>query len=86
MRRVIEECQSGVLARAGDAESLASSVHDLLSDEGRRREMGSNGQRAVLRKYHWGEDERRMLEAVDPGRRLIPRVPATPSVESALRG
>jgi glycosyltransferase involved in cell wall biosynthesis len=66
MRRIVEECKSGILAPAGNAAALAASIREILLDEGQRRTMGLSGRNAVLSKYRWSVDEQRMLLALDP--------------------
>jgi glycosyltransferase involved in cell wall biosynthesis len=65
MRRILEETEAGELFAPGDPQSLAASVIDLLGDPARREQLGENGRRAALQKYHWGEDERRLVQIFD---------------------
>jgi glycosyltransferase involved in cell wall biosynthesis len=68
MRRVLEETDSGALFAPGDTDALAAAAIAMLRDPARRREMGKNGQRAVLSEYRWSEDEKRLLAAVTSAR------------------
>lgn len=61
MRRILEETEAGELFTPGDPRSLATTVIGLLRDSARRRRLGENGRRAAIEKYHWGEDEQRLL-------------------------
>jgi glycosyltransferase involved in cell wall biosynthesis len=65
MRRILAETEAGELFTPGDPESLAATVIDLLGDPGRRERLGENGRRAAMQKYHWGEDERRLIQIFD---------------------
>src|SRR5690606_27612612 len=64
MRRILEETGAGILFPPHDRGALAEAIVSLLRDPGRRRRLGERGRRAVLAKYRWSEDERRLLEAV----------------------
>ena len=46
--------ETGLLVRPGDSDSLAEAVVALLTDERRRRAMGTAGRRMVAREYEWG--------------------------------
>ena len=67
MRRIIEETGSGFVTKAGDSVALADRLVQLLRDEPLRRELGSNGQRAIDREYAWSNDARRYVEAIERG-------------------
>ncbi len=64
MRRIVEECGSGVLAAPGDPEALAEAACEILASETRRREMGESGRKAVLERYSWKFDEARMVAMI----------------------
>ena len=65
MRRILDETHSGVTFTPGDRDALARVIIELIGDPERRRAMGAGGQQAVLTKYRWSEDEKRLLAAVD---------------------
>jgi glycosyltransferase involved in cell wall biosynthesis len=65
MRRILEETGAGALFVPGDPQSLADAVIDLLRDPQRRRRLSENGRRAAIDKYHWGDDEKRLLQIFD---------------------
>jgi glycosyltransferase involved in cell wall biosynthesis len=48
---VLEEGQSGYLVPAGDTALLAGRIHELMSDDKRRRDMGLHGQRRVQAEF-----------------------------------
>ena len=64
MRRVLEETGAGVLVPPGDASALAAAIVALLSDDERRRELGTRGWQAVTGPYAWARDRERFLRAV----------------------
>ena len=67
MRRIIDETESGVTAVPEDPEALAEAIISLCLDPQRASDLGRNGQAAVDRKYNWGVDGARFVEAVERG-------------------
>lgn len=64
LRRVVEETGSGLIFQAGNSDSLARTVVQLKDEEMRRR-LGEAGQRAVLKKYNWGQTSRKLLRVYE---------------------
>lgn len=60
---IVVDGETGVLARAGDAESLADAILELAGDPVRRREMGERGVERLRENFTWDHTARRM-EAV----------------------
>lgn len=52
LKRIIEETDAGRVFQAGDSQDFARAVTELL-DEQFRKELGENGNRAVIEKYNW---------------------------------
>jgi glycosyltransferase involved in cell wall biosynthesis len=65
MRRVIQETESGLLANAADASSLAQQLARLFRDRDLQRHLGANGQAAIAGRYAWRNDARRFVEAIE---------------------
>lgn len=61
MKRIIDQEQCGRTFASGNASEL---VKALLDMRGREAEFGANGRRAVLEKYNWQEDTKRLLSLV----------------------
>ncbi|GFE82151.1 glycosyl transferase [Steroidobacter agaridevorans] len=61
MVRILEQEQCGRTFASGDALQLTKT---LLAMRGREEELGANGRRAVLGKYNWHEDTKRLLHLV----------------------
>lgn len=59
--RILKECACGVVYKSGDAEDLSAKIGSLLDGAAG---LGENGRRAVLNKYNWGEDSKRLRDAV----------------------
>ena len=70
IKRIIDETQCGVVCQDLDPADIAAKLEYLRTPE-IRESLGTNGYRAVLRKYNW-ESEKARLEkvmsslAVDP--------------------
>ncbi|MEQ9400309.1 MAG: glycosyltransferase family 4 protein [Longimicrobiales bacterium] len=61
--RIVREVGAGAVFRSDDAEDFAAALRGLR-DPARRREHGARGRQAVLDRYNWGEDEKRLEAAV----------------------
>ncbi|MBI3805605.1 MAG: glycosyltransferase family 4 protein [Nitrospirae bacterium] len=61
MKRILEEEKCGLTFRSGDSNDLAKCIINIHEDG---MLYGRNGVEAVKQKYHWKEDERRLLAAV----------------------
>jgi glycosyltransferase involved in cell wall biosynthesis len=61
MMRILEQEMCGRTFASGDASQLAKT---LLGMRGREEEFAANGRRAVLEKYNWREDSKRLLQLV----------------------
>jgi glycosyltransferase involved in cell wall biosynthesis len=59
--RYVEHRVSGLLVKAGDVDTFAQSVVELLRDEGLRRQLGDRAQRRARRKFAW----KRLVEEVE---------------------
>jgi glycosyltransferase involved in cell wall biosynthesis len=62
MKRIVDETRCGLTFRSGDPADLA---RVLISIRHPPVDYGLNGTRAVSARYHWGIDERRLLEVVE---------------------
>ncbi|MDP2402104.1 MAG: glycosyltransferase, partial [Actinomycetota bacterium] len=63
MAGLLEPSNAGLLARAGDVDSMASVLSRLAGDPGLRSEMGASGRRLAEDRFNW-EHERRKLLAI----------------------
>jgi glycosyltransferase involved in cell wall biosynthesis len=50
--QIAKEENCGLIFRSGDAADLAKKINKLIEDKSRRKEMGLNGEKAVLEKYN----------------------------------
>lgn len=65
LKRIIGESECGIIVRSGDCDALTSAILDLYSDSGLAEKCGRNGRRAVLEKYNWKMDEKKLLSVYD---------------------
>jgi glycosyltransferase involved in cell wall biosynthesis len=61
MKRILEQEKCGGTFPSGNASELTKT---LLAMRGHEEELGANGRRAVLEKYNWHEDTKRLLQLV----------------------
>jgi glycosyltransferase involved in cell wall biosynthesis len=69
--RIMRETGAGAVFRSADALDLARAITELV-DPVRRDAARTAGRRAILERYHWEQDEDRLLQAL---RRLANRAP-----------
>lgn len=62
--RVVREEGSGEVFRSDDSEDFARAVR-ALQDHDLRVEIGERGRNAVLDRYNWGIDEKKLLDAME---------------------
>ncbi len=65
MRRIVTECDAGLLTPPGDPVSFAKALLTLFRDAGLRARFGRNGKAAIAGRYSWKNDERRLIERVE---------------------
>ena len=70
LKRIVEETNCGRIFRAGDPGDLAKKVIEMTSNEGLLREMGENGHKAVITKYNWENDAKRLIGIYKDFKRL----------------
>ena len=60
-RSIVRETGCGFLVPPGDPSALSGAVQALLADPVKAVEMGQRGRRAVLEKYNWTSEEKKLL-------------------------
>ena len=58
---ILREAKCGILVNPYDAKAHASAILYLLDHPEEAQEMGRNGQRAVLEKYNWENESKKLL-------------------------
>lgn len=61
IRPFIEDSRAGILVSPSDPEKIAEAVIFLLQHPQEAQKMGENGRRAVLEKYNWDQEARKLL-------------------------
>lgn len=62
--RIVMEEKCGIVFNEQDPKALGDAIIKL-SDESVREDLGRRGKDAVLRKYHWAVDEKKLLRAIE---------------------
>ena len=60
-RKLAEEFDCCLCVDPEDIDAVAAAVRSLLDDPGRSRQMGERGYRAVMEKYSWANEEKKLL-------------------------
>lgn len=61
-RKLIEEEKCGICVDPENTEEIAQAINYLLDNPDIAKKMGENGRRAVLEKYNWGVEEKKLLK------------------------
>jgi glycosyltransferase involved in cell wall biosynthesis len=61
-RNIIDSSDCGVCVDPFDPKAIAAAIDNLLCDPERAQRMGENGRRAVLSKYNWSIEEKKLCE------------------------
>lgn len=64
-RNIVEESLCGVCVDPLDPSQIARAIDTLIGDPERARQMGHNGRRAVMERYNWAIEERKLLAYYD---------------------
>lgn len=62
VKRFITAYNSGIVVDPTDPKDIAKAIIKLLDDEEFRKEIGSNGIKAVRQEYNWGNMENKLVE------------------------
>ena len=63
LREIVKETNCGILVDPRDVRQIADAIIRLLKDPEYARRLGKNGIRAIMSKYNWCEEERKMITA-----------------------
>lgn len=65
MRRSVQQDDFGIAVDPVDVQAVAQAIGAILSDPQRAQQMGENGRQAVLQKYNWDIELKKLLELYD---------------------
>jgi len=60
LKRIVEECDCGIVVPSGDYNEMAEAVIRLYRDREYARKLGENGRRAVEEKYNWENEAKKL--------------------------
>ena len=60
-REIIEGNQCGLCVDPLDPKAIANAIDFMIENPDRARQMGENGKRAVLEKYNWAAEEKKLI-------------------------
>ena len=61
-KKIVEENYCGICVNPTNQKEIAKAVEYLIEHPDKAKEMGKNGRRAVLEKYNWGNEEKKLLK------------------------
>jgi glycosyltransferase involved in cell wall biosynthesis len=61
-REIVDEYNCGICVNPYDIDAIMDAINYLLDNEKIAKQMGENGRRAVLEKYNWGVEEKKLLD------------------------
>jgi glycosyltransferase involved in cell wall biosynthesis len=64
-KAIVDEEECGVAVDPFDVEKMAAAIDDLLADDKKAEQMGLNGRKAVLCKYNWTQEEKKLFNLYD---------------------
>jgi glycosyltransferase involved in cell wall biosynthesis len=61
-REIVEDAKCGLLVQPDDPVAIAGAIEFILAHPEEAEEMGKQGREAVLSKYNWASEERKLLQ------------------------
>lgn len=61
-REIVEENNCGICVDPKDPAAVSAAIENLLKNPSRAMELGANGRSAVISKYNWKTEEKKLLE------------------------
>ncbi len=61
LKRIVEETNSGLVFEADNPRDLAEKITELYEKAIKRRQLGKNGKKAVLKKYNWEKESVKLV-------------------------
>jgi len=60
-REIVEGSQCGICVNPLDVNAIATAIKSLIDDPDMAKQMGKNGKNAVLTKYNWQREEKKLM-------------------------
>ncbi len=61
-QKIVEENKCGLCVNPYNPKEIADAINKILNDDKLAEEMGLNGQKAVIDKYNWAVEEKKLIE------------------------
>ena len=61
-REIVEGCECGICVNPLDPHAIAAAIDKLSADPAMAERMGGNGRRAVVERYNWPREARKLLD------------------------
>lgn len=61
LKRIVEECHSGLVIPSGSYDKLAESLINVFHDKNLLKELGLNGRKCVEQKYNWQKESKLLI-------------------------
>jgi len=61
-REIVEKNNCGICVNPLDPKEIAEAIEYLIEHPDEARKMGENGRKAVLEKYNWENESKKLLE------------------------
>jgi glycosyltransferase involved in cell wall biosynthesis len=64
-KKIIDEAECGICVNPLEPKEIAQAIEYIISHPKEAELMGQNGKKAVLEKYNWGVEEKKLFEVYD---------------------
>jgi glycosyltransferase involved in cell wall biosynthesis len=64
-RRIVDECECGMVVNPFDTKAIAKAIKYLIDNPKDAEKMGKMGQKAILDKYNWSNEEQKLVSMYD---------------------
>ena len=61
-KEIVERNNCGICVNPLEPKEIAQSIEYIITHSNEAKEMGQNGKKAVLEKYNWGVEEKKLFE------------------------
>lgn len=61
-KEIVEGNNCGICVNPNDADAIANAINSLVNDNSKAETMGNNGRKAVIEKYNWSIEEKKLID------------------------